>query len=128
MCVSLKLYIVLVFQFLYYTEPACGFCSFCLIVCILSSFEVSLFFLQFKLCKVRSVQFGSKGIPYIDTDDGRSIRYPDPLIKANDTIKLDLESNKIVNFIKFDDGNVVMVTGGRNTGRVGILKNRVKGY
>ncbi|KAK4717657.1 hypothetical protein R3W88_015995 [Solanum pinnatisectum] len=79
-----------------------------------------------KLCKVRSVQFGQKGIPYLNTYDGRTIRYPDPLIKANDTIKLDLESNKIVDFIKFDVGNVVMVTGGRNRGRVGVIKNREK--
>ncbi|KAB2596338.1 40S ribosomal protein S4-3, partial [Pyrus ussuriensis x Pyrus communis] len=84
------------------------------------------FSLQFKLCKVRSVQFGQKGIPYINTYDGRTIRYPDPLIKANDTIKLDLEANKITDFIKFDVGNVVMVTGGRNRGRVGVIKNREK--
>lgn len=82
--------------------------------------------LQFKLCKVRSVQFGQKGIPYLNTYDGRTIRYPDPLIKANDTIKLDLEQNKITDFIKFDVGNVVMVTGGRNRGRVGFIKNRKK--
>ncbi|RVW42417.1 40S ribosomal protein S4 [Vitis vinifera] len=81
---------------------------------------------KFKLCKVRSVQFGQKGIPYLNTYDGRTIRYPDPLIKANDTIKLDLESNKIIDFIKFDVGNVVMVTGGRNRGRVGVIKNREK--
>ncbi|XP_039038623.1 40S ribosomal protein S4-like [Hibiscus syriacus] len=81
---------------------------------------------KFKLCKVRSVQFGQNGIPYLNTYDGRTIRYPDPLIKANDTIKLDLESNKIVDFIKFDVGNVVMVTGGRNRGRVGVIKNREK--
>uniref|UniRef100_A0A9I9DI70 KOW domain-containing protein n=1 Tax=Cucumis melo TaxID=3656 RepID=A0A9I9DI70_CUCME len=81
---------------------------------------------KFKLCKVRSVQFGQKGIPYLNTYDGRTIRYPDPLIKANDTIKLDLESNKIADFIKFDVGNVVMVTGGRNRGRVGVIKNREK--
>ncbi|WOL16456.1 hypothetical protein Cni_G25243 [Canna indica] len=55
---------------------------------------------KFKLCKVRSVQFGQKGIPYLNTYDGRTIRNPDPLIKANDTIKLDLETNKIVDFIK----------------------------
>ncbi|XP_020393322.1 lysine-specific demethylase JMJ25 [Zea mays] len=79
-----------------------------------------------KLCKVRSVQFGQKGIPYLNTYDGRTIRYPDPLIKANDTIKIDLETNKIMDFIKFDVGNVVMVTGGRNTGRVGVIKNREK--
>ncbi|KAJ6362838.1 hypothetical protein OIU78_003100, partial [Salix suchowensis] len=64
---------------------------------------------KFKLCKVRTIQFGQKGIPYLNTYDGRTIRYPDPLIKANDTIKLDLESNKIVDFIKFDVGNVVMM-------------------
>ncbi|CAI0430857.1 unnamed protein product [Linum tenue] len=81
---------------------------------------------KFKLCKVRSIQFGQKGIPYLNTYDGRTIRYPDPLIKPNDTIKLDLESSKIVDFIKFDVGNVVMVTGGRNRGRVGVLKNREK--
>ncbi|KAH8832937.1 NUC023 domain-containing protein [Flagelloscypha sp. PMI_526] len=41
------------------------------------------------------------------------IRYPDPLIKANDTVKFDLESNKIVDFVKFDTGNIVIITGGR---------------
>ncbi|KAM3690830.1 hypothetical protein ACB098_09G152900, partial [Castanea mollissima] len=79
---------------------------------------------KFKLCKVFSVQFGQKGIPYLNTFDGRTICYLDLLIKAKDTIKLDLESQKITEFIKFDVGNVVMVTGGRNRGRVGDIKNR----
>jgi ribosomal protein S4E len=59
-----------------------------------------LVYVQFKLYKVRSVQFGQKGIPYLNTYDGHTIRYPDPLIKANDTIKIDLETNKIMDFIK----------------------------
>ncbi|KAK9668523.1 hypothetical protein RND81_13G066600 [Saponaria officinalis] len=80
----------------------------------------------YKLCKVRSVQFGQKGIPYLNTYDGRTIRYPDSLIKANDTIKFDLESQKTVDFVRFDVRNVVMVTGGRNRGRVGVIKNREK--
>jgi small subunit ribosomal protein S4e len=37
-----------------------------------------------------------------------------------------METNKIMDFIKFDIGNVVMMTGGRNTGRVGVIKNREK--
>ncbi|ONM00201.1 40S ribosomal protein S4-3 [Zea mays] len=41
-------------------------------------------------------------------------------------VKINLETNKIMDFIKFDVGNVVMVTGGRNTGRVGVIKNREK--
>lgn len=36
----------------------------------------------YKLCKVRKVQFGKGGIPYIATHDGRTIRYPDPDIKV----------------------------------------------
>ncbi|XP_055382558.1 40S ribosomal protein S4 [Condylostylus longicornis] len=79
---------------------------------------------KYKLCKVRKVQLGQKGIPFIITHDGRTIRYPDPLIKANDTIQLDLVSNKIVDFIKFDSGNLCMITGGRNLGRVGTVVNR----
>ncbi|KAI4318315.1 hypothetical protein L6164_026102 [Bauhinia variegata] len=81
---------------------------------------------KFKLCKVRSVQFGKRGIPYLNTYDGRTIRYPDPLIKANDSIKIDFEKNKITDFIKFEVGNVAMVTGGRNRGRVGIIKWKEK--
>ncbi|PHT51660.1 40S ribosomal protein S4 [Capsicum baccatum] len=68
---------------------------------------------KFNLCKVYSVQFGQKEISYLNTYDRRTIRYPDPLIKANDTIKLDLESNKIVHFIKFDVGNVVISSGAK---------------
>lgn len=36
----------------------------------------------YKLCKVRRVQFGKGGVPFIATHDGRTIRYPDPDIKV----------------------------------------------
>ena len=78
----------------------------------------------YKLCKVRKVAVGAKGVPYIVTHDGRTIRYQDPSIKVNDTIKLDLETGKIADFIKFDTGNMVMVTGGRNMGRAGVITHR----
>ncbi|KAF9423025.1 40S ribosomal protein S4, partial [Entomortierella beljakovae] len=79
---------------------------------------------KYKLCKVKKVQLGSKGIPFVVTHDGRTIRYPDPLVKVNDTIKLDLEAGKFTEFVKFDIGNVAMVTGGRNTGRVGVITHK----
>lgn len=79
---------------------------------------------KYKLCRVKKVMVGKKGIPYVVTHDGRTIRYPDPLIKANDTIRFDLENNKITDFVKFDTGNVCMVTGGRNIGRVGVIVHR----
>jgi len=76
---------------------------------------------KYKLCKVTRQEYTKKAIPYIATKDGRTIRYPDPLIKVNDTVKIDLETGKIVDFVKFEAGNLVMITGGRNAGRVGIL-------
>jgi small subunit ribosomal protein S4e len=78
----------------------------------------------FKLCKVKKHQLGAKGVPYVVTHDGRTIRYPDPAIKANDTIKFDFVQNKIVDVLKFEAGNVVMVTGGRNMGRSGVITHR----
>jgi len=78
----------------------------------------------YKLLKVRRVALGSGAVPYIVTHDGRTIRYPDPLIKVNDTVKYDIEQGKIVDYVKFDTGNIVMVTGGRNMGRSGVIIHR----
>jgi len=79
---------------------------------------------KYKLGKVKRVQMGAKGIPFLVTHDGRTFRYPDPLIKVHDTVKIDLTTGKLTDHIKFDTGNLVMVTGGRNMGRVGILEHR----
>jgi len=81
---------------------------------------------KYKLCKVKSVQIGPKKIPYLTTHDGRTIRYPDPLIHPNDTIQIDIASGKINDHIRFESGNLVMITGGRNLGRVGTVVNREK--
>ena len=50
-----------------------------------------LFNAQFKLCKGQSVQFGQKGIPYLNSYDIQA-----RIIKARDTIELDLENNNII--------------------------------
>jgi small subunit ribosomal protein S4e len=80
----------------------------------------------YKLLKVRKVALGAKGVPHIVTHDGRTIRYPDPVIKVNDTVKFDLEQGKITDFVPFDTGNIVMITGGRNMGRAGVIVHREK--
>jgi len=79
---------------------------------------------KYKLCKVKKLIVGGKGIPFVVLHDGRTVRYPDPLIRANDSVKFDIQTGKITDFVKFDVGNVVMVTGGRNMGRVGVIVNR----
>ncbi|KAI1723432.1 ribosomal family s4e domain-containing protein [Ditylenchus destructor] len=79
---------------------------------------------QFKLCKVVKISIGPKGVPYIVTHDARTIRYPDPHIKIDDTVVVNIDTGKITDYVKFDSGNVCMVTGGRNMGRVGIVGHR----
>lgn len=95
---------------------------------------------KFKLCRVKDLSQGSKAsigrnpfqngqagtIPYVVTHDGRTVRYPDPLVKPNDTIKLDIASGKITGCIKFEIGNCAMITGGANKGRVGVITSKEK--
>ena len=81
---------------------------------------------QYKLGKVKRVQLGPKGVPFLVTHDGRTIRYPDPLVRVNDTVRIDIATGKITDFVKFDVGNLVMVVGGRNLGRVGVITHREK--
>merc|ERR1711862_106437 len=80
---------------------------------------------RYKLCKVKDVAIGRNAIPYLVTH-GRTIRYPDPLIKAQDTIKFSLETNSIVGHVSFDVGNLAMITGGNNLGRIGVIERREK--
>ncbi|KAG8924742.1 40S ribosomal protein S4 [Tulasnella sp. 419] len=79
---------------------------------------------KYKLLKVKRYSIGRGGVPNIVTHDGRTIRFPDPLIRVNDTVKFDLETGKITDHIKFDTGNLVMITGGRNMGRAGVIVHR----
>merc|ERR1712018_191578 len=79
---------------------------------------------KYKLCRVRAVKTGPKNVPFLYTSDGRTIRYPDPVIKVNDSVQVDIATGKIQDNIKFDTGNLCMVTGGRNTGRVGTIMSR----
>jgi small subunit ribosomal protein S4e len=81
---------------------------------------------KYKLLKVRKIAVGQRGIPYLISHDGRTIRYPDPLIKAGDTVKFSLTSNKIKEFVKFESGVLATITGGRNLGRIGVVEHKEK--
>jgi len=81
---------------------------------------------QYKLCKVKAKRLGDKGVPCVNLHDGRTIRYPDPVINESDTVMVDIATNKITDRIKYDAGSLVMITGGRNRGRVGVIQRREK--
>ena len=69
---------------------------------------------QFKLCKVVKRQLSPKKIPFIVTH----------AVKVNDTVKVDIKTNKIIGHIKFEVGNLCFITKGHNIGRVGVIVRR----
>jgi len=93
---------------------------------------------SYKLCRVTRVAKGKKAsigrmpglagqsgvIPYLSTHDGRTIRFADPAVRVNDSVKLDLTTGKVVGHLKFDVGQLVMITRGANIGRVGSIVHR----
>jgi len=79
---------------------------------------------SYKLCRVKAKEMGAKKVPYLVTHDGRTIRYPNPDIAVNDTIKLNIETGKPEEHIKFETGNLAMINGGKNTGRIGVIVSR----
>jgi len=79
---------------------------------------------RYKLCRVVKVGVAQKGVPFLVTHDARTIRYPNPDIKVNDSVILDIESGAITDHVKFDTGNLCMITGGHNLGRVGVISSR----
>merc|ERR1719220_2623063 len=66
---------------------------------------------SYKLCRVKSVNVGKNSVPFLVINDGRTIRYPNPDCKIGDTVEI-------------DSGNLCMITGGRNLGRVGVITSR----
>mmetsp|Transcript_1002 Transcript_1002/g.1443 ORF Transcript_1002/g.1443 Transcript_1002/m.1443 type:complete len:263 (-) Transcript_1002:80-868(-) len=76
---------------------------------------------QYKLCRVTKIFISANKIPVVVTHDGRTIRYPDPDVKVNDTIKVNIATGKMSDIYKFEQGANVVLTGGRNAGRIGSL-------
>lgn len=81
---------------------------------------------SYKLCRVQKLIKGPKGVNFVVTHDGRTIRFPDPSIKVNDSVQVELATGKILKVVKFQPGNLCMMSGGKNVGRVGKLMHREK--
>eukprot|EP01069_Polyplicarium_translucidae_P009380 Polyplicarium_translucidae@DN3312_c0_g1_i7.p1 len=80
----------------------------------------------YKLCRVKFTKLGDHSIPQCVTHDGRTIRFITPEVKANDTVRVDLKTGKILDHVKFERGKLAMITGGRSAGRVGVITHREK--
>lgn len=53
---------------------------------------------SFKLCRIQKKTMGPNKISYLVTHDGRTLRFTNPDIKVDDTVKLNLNSNEVEEF------------------------------
>jgi ribosomal protein S4E len=75
----------------------------------------------FKLCRIQKVMVTSKKVPVAVAHDGRTLRFPDPNLKTNDTVKFEIATGKMSDIVKFELGALVLITRGHNAGRVGTV-------
>jgi small subunit ribosomal protein S4e len=76
-----------------------------------------------KVCRVAKQLYGPNRTPFISTNDGRVIQFPDPNINVSDSVVIDLETGAVKEWIRFKPGALACVTGGANTGRIGEIVN-----
>jgi small subunit ribosomal protein S4e len=79
---------------------------------------------KFKLCKILRKKTAPKGLVQYGTHDGRSLTFPatDPQSSAfstNDTVRISIPTQRVLNHMKFEKGNYALVTAGRNIGKSG---------
>lgn len=76
---------------------------------------------KFRLGIVSKKQILKKNIPVVYTKDGSSFRFSDREIVKGDTVKIDLETSRIIDFIHLGVGKLAFVSKGKNMGCVGVV-------
>lgn len=82
---------------------------------------------RFKLCRIEDKTTVKKGFLELNLHDGRNvlIKVSDPrkpiedVFKTMDVLKISLPEGGILDYLKLQQGNLAMVLGGKNIGRVG---------
>ena len=64
----------------------------------------------YKLCRIQKGYMSAKKVPVAVTHDGRTLRFPDPNVAVNDTVKVDIATGKMSDIYKFEIGAMVMIT------------------
>jgi len=79
---------------------------------------------KFKLCKILRKHTARKGTIQYGTHDGRSLTFnptdtQSAAYSPNDTLRISIPTQRVLNHMKFEKGNYALVTAGRNIGKIG---------
>jgi small subunit ribosomal protein S4e len=79
-----------------------------------------------KICKIENKKVLKKGKIQLNLHDGRNI-LAENIYKTGDSVLIELPSQKILNHVKLEEGNLAIVTKGKNSGKIVQIKEIVKG-
>ncbi len=87
---------------------------------------------KFKLCKILRKNTQAKGLIQYGMHDGRSLTVSPTDAQAagystNDTLRLSVPAQRVLEHIKFEKGNFALVVEGRNLGKIGKILEVQKG-
>jgi small subunit ribosomal protein S4e len=79
-----------------------------------------------KLCRINNKKTISKGKTQLNLHDGKNILVPKDVYKTGDSILLQLPEQKIVDHVKLEKGNLILIFKGKNMGSIGELKEIIE--
>jgi small subunit ribosomal protein S4e len=74
----------------------------------------------YRLCKVVK-KYTHRDVPYVATNCGSIFRFVDPAIGIDDTVKVDLKTRRVLDYIKPGPEKIVFVYKGKCHGRIGAI-------
>lgn len=79
-----------------------------------------------KLCRINNKKTISKGKTQLNLHDGKNILVPKDVYKTGDSILLQLPEQKIVDHVKLEKGNLILIFKGKNMGSIGEVKEIIE--
>lgn len=76
---------------------------------------------NFIISKVVKKKIGKGKVPHIYTENGNCFRYCDLEIQVGDSVKIDINSRKVIEYLSIAEGNTVYLLRGRNMGCSGVV-------
>lgn len=71
-----------------------------------------------KICRINNKTKVKGGLTQLNCHDGRNVLVKEDVYKTGDSIVIELPSNKIVKHIKLSKGALVLITKGKNAGKI----------
>ncbi|UCF09016.1 MAG: 30S ribosomal protein S4e [Thermoplasmata archaeon] len=78
---------------------------------------------KWKLVRIENITTNKGGRTQLNLHDGRNILVKGVKYKAGDVLKIELPSQKILDYYSMEKGNVAMIIGGKHSGQIATIEN-----